>query len=43
VTEAEIRASFNAGWRIDSIVPATMDVTIDPRGVQAWFCTFTRV
>jgi hypothetical protein len=30
VTEDEIRASFRDGWRTDSIVRETMDITIDP-------------
>ncbi len=42
VTEAEIRASFASGWRIDSIARATMDITIDPRGAQAWLSAITR-
>jgi hypothetical protein len=32
VTQNEIRASFGAGWRVDSIEPARFDVTIDPTG-----------
>ena len=42
VTEPEIRASFGQGWRIDSIVRATMDTTIDPGGAQAWLSAITR-
>jgi cyclopropane fatty-acyl-phospholipid synthase-like methyltransferase len=42
VTQAEIRASFAAGWRVDSIAAARMDVTIDPAGVAAWLAALTR-
>jgi SAM-dependent methyltransferase len=43
VTQAEIRASFAGGWRVDSIDAARMDVTIDPAGVAAWLAALTRV
>jgi SAM-dependent methyltransferase len=42
VTQAEIRASFDDGWRVDSIEPARFDVTIDPNGAQAWLAAITR-
>ena len=42
VTKAEIRASFDDGWRVDSIAPARFDVTIDPDGALAWLATITR-
>jgi len=42
VTKAEIRASFDDGWRVDSIEPARFDVTIDPNGALAWLATITR-
>ena len=42
VTQAEIRASFGDGWRVDSIEPARFDVTIDPNGALAWLATITR-
>jgi SAM-dependent methyltransferase len=32
VTRKEIRASFDEGWRVDSIEPASFDVTIDLNG-----------
>jgi cyclopropane fatty-acyl-phospholipid synthase-like methyltransferase len=43
VTEAEIRASFADGWWIDSLEPATIDVTLDPAGAQAWLVAMTRL
>jgi len=42
LTKAEIRASFDDGWRVDSIEPARFDVTIDPNGALAWLATITR-
>ena len=42
VTEAEIRQSFREGWRIDAIERATIEITMDPRGVHAWLATITR-
>ena len=42
VTQDEIRASFGDGWRVDSIVPKSMQVTIDPHGAQAWLAAITR-
>jgi cyclopropane fatty-acyl-phospholipid synthase-like methyltransferase len=42
VTQAEIRASFADGWRVDAIEPARFDVTIDPDGAHAWLVTITR-
>jgi cyclopropane fatty-acyl-phospholipid synthase-like methyltransferase len=42
VTQAEIRASFRDGWRVDSIEPTRFDVTVDPDGALAWLATITR-
>jgi cyclopropane fatty-acyl-phospholipid synthase-like methyltransferase len=42
VTQDEIRASFRAGWRVDAIETATMDLTLDPTGARAWRVTITR-
>jgi SAM-dependent methyltransferase len=42
VTQAEIRASFDDGWRVDSIQPARFDITIDPNGALAWLAAITR-
>jgi hypothetical protein len=42
VTQAEIRANFDNGWRVDSIEPVKFDITIDPNGAQAWLATITR-
>lgn len=38
----EIAAVFAEGWRVDSIEPATIDVTIDSDGIRAWLVALTR-
>jgi hypothetical protein len=43
VTQEEIRASFADRWRVDSIEPATIDITTDPDGVRAWLTALTRI
>jgi cyclopropane fatty-acyl-phospholipid synthase-like methyltransferase len=43
VTHHEIAAAIGQGWRIDSIEPATIEITTDPDGVRAWLAAFTRV
>jgi SAM-dependent methyltransferase len=43
VTQNEIRTSFAEGWRVDSIEPAVIDVTINPNGAQAWLSVITRI
>lgn len=42
VTQAEIRASFAAGWRIDSIEPARFEIRFEPRVAEAWLALMTR-
>ena len=42
VGQDEIRASFSAGWRIESIDAATIEITIDPAAVQAWLASMVR-
>ena len=39
----EITASFADGWRIESIDPAILEVTIDPHSVLAWLAAITRI
>jgi cyclopropane fatty-acyl-phospholipid synthase-like methyltransferase len=41
VTQAEIRASFDDGWQVDRIEPATIEITIGP-AVIAWLASITR-
>jgi SAM-dependent methyltransferase len=42
VTRDEITATFADGWRVDSVEPSTIDITIDPDGVRAWLTSLTR-
>lgn len=42
VTQAEVRAAFSAGWRIESIDSAVIDLTWDPEGALAWLAAATR-
>jgi SAM-dependent methyltransferase len=41
-TRAEIIDAFEVGWQIDSIQRATIDISIDPRGIRAWLVALTR-
>jgi SAM-dependent methyltransferase len=46
VSQAEIRATFAAGWRVESIVPAnfdTLDTTGELRAPRAWLASITRL
>jgi cyclopropane fatty-acyl-phospholipid synthase-like methyltransferase len=43
VTRAEIADAFAEGWRIDTVEPATIDITTDPDGIRAWLAAVTRV
>jgi 2-polyprenyl-3-methyl-5-hydroxy-6-metoxy-1,4-benzoquinol methylase len=42
VTQAEIRSAFAAGWRVASIEPAVIDITVTPVGAQAWLSDIVR-
>jgi cyclopropane fatty-acyl-phospholipid synthase-like methyltransferase len=42
VSQAEIRATFTDGWRVDSIEPSKIEITIDPAGAHAWLVSATR-
>ena len=42
VTQAEIRSSFQRGWRVDSIEAATLENTNGP-GILAWLALLTRL
>ena len=43
VQRAEIRASFGDGWRVQTIEPATLEITIEPGSVRAWLASIVRV
>ena len=42
VTQDEIRGAFSAGWRIESIESAVIELTWDPAGALAWEVAATR-
>jgi cyclopropane fatty-acyl-phospholipid synthase-like methyltransferase len=42
VSRAEITATFVDGWRVDSVEPATIEITTDPAGIRAWLVAATR-
>jgi len=42
VSQAELRAAFTDGWRVDAIEPAEISVTITPDAIHAWLATITR-
>ena len=43
VSQQEIRAVFEAGWRIDSIGEATIEVASGPEGIRAVSASLTRL
>jgi hypothetical protein len=42
IRQEEIQTSFAAGWTVDSIQPAKIEITIDPFSAEAWFAVITR-
>jgi cyclopropane fatty-acyl-phospholipid synthase-like methyltransferase len=38
----EISDVFAYGWRIDSLEPATIEITTEPQGIHAWLLAATR-
>ena len=42
VTQAEIRATFADGWRVDAIEAAPLEVNLDSGPISAWLATLTR-
>ncbi|HJP65563.1 MAG TPA: hypothetical protein VKA30_04575, partial [Actinomycetota bacterium] len=43
ISEAEIRSSFQDGWRIVSLERDTMEVNFVPDGIPGWLATIERV
>jgi SAM-dependent methyltransferase len=43
ITEAELRENFADGWRVDSLEPATIEITLDPAGAQGWLAAMTHI
>ena len=42
VTQAEIRASFQKGWRVDAIDAVKLEANLGPEGIFAWLARITR-
>ena len=42
ITQAEIEATFAAGWRIDTLERTGMEVAFEPGTASAWFAAMTR-
>jgi cyclopropane fatty-acyl-phospholipid synthase-like methyltransferase len=42
-TKDDIKAAFADGWRVDSIERATIEITTDPDGVEAWLVVIARI
>jgi SAM-dependent methyltransferase len=43
VHQDELLRCFAAGWRVDSIDDAVLEITLSPEGAQAWSAAFTRL
>ncbi len=43
VTQAEIRATFGKGWKINYIREAELEITFGAEGVKAWLSSITRL
>ncbi|WP_216892529.1 class I SAM-dependent methyltransferase, partial [Nocardia alni] len=43
LSRTDIESAFTDGWRIDSLVEATLDITPEPGRVEAWLAAITRV
>jgi hypothetical protein len=42
VTQAEIKESFQDGWRINYIRQATLEVRFEPSGVHGWLSSISK-
>jgi hypothetical protein len=43
LTQAELRAAFADGWRIDGVAPSRVESHTWPGGAHAWMLTATRL
>jgi SAM-dependent methyltransferase len=43
ITQDEIGQSFAAGWRVDSVESAELDLTVPPLHAKAWLAALTRI
>jgi cyclopropane fatty-acyl-phospholipid synthase-like methyltransferase len=39
----DITTAFAQGWRVDSLEPATIEVSTEPDGIRAWLLALTRI
>jgi len=39
----EITTAFTQGWRVDSLEPATIEISTEPGGIRAWQLALTRI
>jgi cyclopropane fatty-acyl-phospholipid synthase-like methyltransferase len=39
----DITTAFAQGWRVDSLEPATIEVSTEPDGIRSWLLTATRI
>ena len=42
LTRQDVSAAFDGRLRIDSLEPATIEITLDPAGVRGWIAAMTR-
>lgn len=42
LTPDDIATAFAGGWRVDTIEPATIEISVDPGGIPAWLVIATR-
>ena len=42
ITQDEIRGAFADGWRVESIEPTDLNVTLRPEPVRSWFASIAR-
>ena len=42
VTQGEIRAAFEHGWRVEAIQPADIRATVRAEPARSWFATLAR-
>jgi len=43
VRQDEVRRAFADGWRVDSIDPSILEITLSPEGAQGWLVALTRI
>ncbi|MGZ4651514.1 hypothetical protein, partial [Oryzihumus sp.] len=43
IRQEEIRRAFAEGWRVETIEPTSLEITIDPGQAHAWLAAIVRV